>query len=123
MSDLTPAQIEARLIALVSAITRSQTQLGQARDVEMEAEVALHKAEIRAAFDPDCPKVRRGEATVGDRDNWIDRQVLPEWESHRRAVTAREKAIDYVKAVSAELETVRSLGTSVRQAYSLAGSA
>jgi hypothetical protein len=121
MSDLTPARIEERLSALVTAITRAQMQLRDARDAETEAEIALRKAEIQAAFDPSCPKVRRGEATVGDRDRWIDRAVLPAWEAHRRAVTAREKAIDFTKAVAAELECVRSQGTLVRQAYSLAG--
>ena len=121
MSDLTPVDIERRLIQITSQITAAQNTLRQARDVETEADIALHKARLTASHSEDCPKPIRGGTTVGERDEWIERTVFSEWCAFRRATTAREIAQDSLRSVLAVAETVRSLGASVRTAYSLAG--
>jgi len=48
---------------------------------------------------------------------------MDEWAQARVATTAREVAVDNLRVVLAIAETVRSLGASVRQAYSLSGAA
>lgn len=121
MSDLTPIDIERRLIAITGQITAAQNTLRQARDVETEADIAWHKAKLTASHSEECPKPTRGGTTVAERDEWIERRVFSEWSAFRRATTSREIAQDSLRAVLAVAETVRSLGASVRTAYSLAG--
>lgn len=119
--SLTPLQIEAKLTALVSEITRDQIALASCRDAETDAEVELKRAQVRAFHNPNCPKVTRGGYTVADRDAWIDSQVLAEWEAAKRATTAREIAQDKLRADNSVLDAVRSLAPSVRAAYENAG--
>ena len=119
--SLTPVDVERKLTALVSEITRAQQGLAEARNAETEADIAFRKARTVAFHSGACPKVTRGGHTVADRDSWIDAQVSVEWEALRRAETAREIAVDHLRAVLAVAETVRSLGASVRTAYAMAG--
>lgn len=121
MSDLTPVDIERRLVQLTSQITQAQQVLRDARDVETEADIALHKARLVASHSEQCPKPVRGGTTVAERDEWIERQTFTEWSAYRRAVTSREIAQDSLRSVLAVAEVVRSLGSSVRTAYSMAG--
>ena len=122
MSDLTtPAGAEAKLRELVSSITQAQVDLKEARNRETAAEVALKKARITAFHAGDCPKVTRGGYTVADRDAWIDRQTLEQWEAHRWATTAKESAQDYQKALVSVLEAVRSINALHKAAFSMAG--
>lgn len=121
--SLTPVQIEAKLTALVTEMTTAQKTLAAARDAETTAEIALKRAHARAFHDGACPKVTRGGYTVADRDSWIDSQVMNEWAAHKIATTAREVAQDNLRVTLAIAETVRSLGASVRTAYSLSGAA
>lgn len=119
--SLTPVEIEQRMVNLVTEMTNAQRTLAAARDAETAAEVAYKRAKARAFHHSDCPHVSRGGHTVADRDAWIDTRVMDEWAQARVATTAREVAQDNLRVVLAVAETVRSLGASVRTAYSLAG--
>lgn len=117
----TPIEIEARLTNLITEMSTARTTLAKARDAETAAEIAYKRAKARAFHHSDCPHVSRGGHTVADRDAWIDTKVMDEWAQARVATTAREVAQDNLRIVLATAETVRSLGASVRTAYSLAG--
>lgn len=119
--SLTPVEVEAKLRNLVTEMTTAQRTLAVARDHETTAEIEYKRAKARAFHHSQCPKVTRGGYTVADRDAWIDQQVMDEWAKARVATTAREVAQDNLRVVLAVAETVRSLGASVRSAYSLAG--
>lgn len=118
---LTPVKVEEKLRGLVNEMYAAQKNLRDARDRETDAEVALKRARAAAFHHSQCPKVTRGGHTVADRDAWIDTQVMDEWAHARVATTAREVAQDNLRVVLAVAETVRSLGASVRSAYSLSG--
>lgn len=119
--SLTPVEVEAKLRGLVTEMYAAQKALAEARDRETAAEIALKRARAAAFHHSDCPHVSRGGHTVADRDAWVDTKVMDEWAHARVAVTAREVAQDNLRVVLAVAETVRSLGASVRSAYSLAG--
>lgn len=121
MSDLTPIDVERRLVQLTTDITRAQGELRQARDAETETAISLKRARLYAGHRDDCPKPTRGGTTVAERDEWIDRLVFDEWAAAKRAETSREIAQDALRSVLAVAEVVRSLGSSVRTAYSMAG--
>lgn len=121
MTDLTPVDVERRLIQLVSQITVAQAELAKARDAETEAAITLKRARLAAAHHEDCPVPSRGGPTVAQRDEWIESACMFEWADAKKTETAREIAQDSLRAVLAVAETVRSLGASVRTAYSLAG--
>lgn len=121
MSDLTPVDVERRLVQLTTQITQAQNELRKARDGETEAEIALKKARLVASHREDCPKVIRGGTTVSERDEWVDRQCFSEWSAYRLAETAREIAQDALRTTLAIAEVVRSLAASVRTAYNMAG--
>jgi hypothetical protein len=123
MSDaLTPVEVETKLRGLVNEMYGAQKALAAARDLETTAEIAYKRAKAQAFHHSDCPHVSRGGHTVADRDAWVERKVMDEWAHARVATTAREVAQDNLRVVLAVAETVRSLGASVRSAYSLAGS-
>lgn len=117
--SLTPVQIEQKLTALVSELTRAQQQLAESRDLEVAAEVAYRRAQDTVA--ESAPVVKRGEVTVAEREEWIDRATRSEWEAYRRATARRENWQDYLRVVRDQAEVVRSLGASVRTAYEMAG--
>ena len=118
---LTPLAVEDKLRSLVTELTQAQRVLASARDAETRAEITYKRAEAAAFHRPDCPRVERGVTTVGDRDAWVSRQVMDEWQAVQIARTAREVAQDNLRVVLAIAETVRSLGASVRTAYEMAG--
>lgn len=121
MSELTPVDIERRLIGLVGELTRAQRLLAETRDSEVDAELAYAAARRQAAGK--APRVTRGSVTVDERAEWIESQpeVVTAHAACRRAQVRREKARDYLTVVRDQAEIVRSLGASVRTAYSLAG--
>jgi hypothetical protein len=123
MSDLTPVQVEAKLVALTKEMYAAQKTLAEARDTETASEIDYKRARARMTLSTDCPKPTRGGYTTADKEAWIDEQVINEWVAYRVATTAREVAQDNLRVVLAVAETVRSLGASVRQAYSIAGAA
>lgn len=121
--SLTPVEIEAKLRGLVNEMYDAQKKLATARDTETTAEVAYKRARAKTTLRQDCPKPTRGGYTTSDKDAWIDEQVIAEWTAYKVALTVREVAQDNLRVVLAVAETVRSLGASVRTAYSLAGTA
>jgi hypothetical protein len=116
-----PVDVENKLHGVVSDLTNAQSTLASARDAETAAEIAYKRAKARAFHHSDCPHVARGGHTVGDRDAWVDQKVMEEWAAARVSTTAREVAQDNLRVILAIAETYRSLGASVRQAYSMAG--
>lgn len=118
---LSPLDVEAKLRGLVNDMSAAQKALREARDAETNAEIAYKRARARAFHSQDVPHVTRGGTTTGERDAWIDEQVMDEWSVFRLATTGREVAQDRLRVVLAIAETVRSLGASVRTAYTLAG--
>lgn len=118
---LTPVDVEQKLRGLVNEMYGAQKALADARDAETHAEITYKRAKAAAFHHSDCPHVSRGGHTVADRDAWVERKVMDEWAHARVATTAREVAQDNLRVVLAVAETVRSLGASVRSAYSLAG--
>lgn len=121
--SLTPVQVEQKLFELTVEMYEAQKTLRNARDTETTAEIAHKRAVATAFHSPDCPKVTRGGYTVADRDAWVDQQCMNTWAAMKVATTAREVAQDNLRVILAVAETVRSLGASVRQAYSMAGAA
>jgi hypothetical protein len=118
---LSPVAVEAKLRALVTALTQAQQTLSKARDAEVDAEIALMRArdEIAKA----APKVARGEFTVAEREAWIDTAVRDEWEVLRRAETERKNAEDLLRVTRDQASVVQSLARGVDTAYRLAGAA
>lgn len=120
---LTPIEVEARLRASISLLTRAQDALRHARDAETEAEIAYKQTLYRATLSQQAPTVERGGATVGERDAWVAQRCEGEWAAYRRAQTVREAAQDHLRTCRDIVEVVRSLGASVRTAYEGAGHA
>jgi len=118
---LSPVAVEAKLRALVTALTQAQQTLSKARDAEVDAQIALMRArdEIAKA----APKVARGEFTVAEREAWIDTAVRDEWEALRRAETERKNAEDLLRVTRDQASVVQSLARGVDTAYRLAGAA
>lgn len=120
---LSPAQIEDKLRRCVTDLTNAENDLRQKRDAETEAEIAYRAAHRKAMLSSECPKVTRGGYTTADRDAWVDEQCAVEWEAYRRAQAKCQAAQDHVRTVRDISSTVQSIGSLVRQAFSMAGSA
>jgi hypothetical protein len=118
---LTPLAIESKLRQLVTELTRAQSSLALARDLEVDAKHAWERARRRALLSEKSPKVTRGGYTTAERDAWVDDQVTDLRFAYDRAVVTRESAQDHLRVLRDQAEIVRSLGASVRQAYELAG--
>lgn len=116
-----PVDVENQLHKSITDLTRAQQTLAEARNKETEAEIAYKRAQAAAFHHSDCPHVSRGVHTVADRDAWVQRKVMNEWAQARVATTAREVAQDNLRVLLAIAESTRSLGASVRTAYSMAG--
>lgn len=124
LEPLTPVEIETRLRQSITMLTRAEGGLREARDAETEAEIRYRQALYRAHLSRECPTVGRGatDATVAERDAWVQRTVDSEWQAYKRAETFRESAQDHLRTVRDVVEVLRSLGASVRTAYDVAGS-
>lgn len=118
---LSPVQIEAKLRRLVNGIALAQADLRLFRMKEAEATVILMRAKVSMSMSSACPQVKRGEVTVGDREDWIDAQTINERSEAVQATALREIAQDALRARIAESQAVQSLNASIRQAYSLSG--
>jgi hypothetical protein len=121
--DITPASTEAAISRCVRDMYVAQKVLRDARHAESRAKIAFKRAEARAYHRDDCPQPKRGLVTVGDRDAWIFRQVIDEWEAWEVATTVREVAQDTLRVILADIESQRQLNASARTAYSVAGHA
>jgi hypothetical protein len=117
--SLTPLDMEDKLKQLITELTKSQRRLAEQRNLEVAADITLHRAKDAVA--DRAPKPRRGEFTVAERDAWIDRETRDQWEALRKAVADRENAQDHLRVIRDQASLVQSLNASVRQAYELAG--
>ena len=97
---LTPLAIESKLRQLVTELTRAQSSLALARDLEVDAKHAWERARRRALLSEKSPKVTRGGYTTAERDAWVDDQVTDLRFAYDRAVVTRESAQDHLRAVS-----------------------
>ena len=125
MSDgyvsLNPVQVEQKLVQSVRELYAAEKLLAEARDAEVEAEIAYQAARRRLLLSDNCPKVTRGGVTVADRDAWIDSGCADEWEAYRLAAVQCQTAQDHVRIVRDVTSTVQSIASLVRQAFSAAG--
>lgn len=119
---LTPLAVEAKLRQLVTELSRAQSALRQARDLEVDARHEYDRAKRRALLSEKSPKVTRGGYTVAEQSAWVDDQCADLKLKSDKATVVREAAQDHLRVLLAQAEIVRSLGASVRQAYELAGS-
>ena len=119
--SLNPVQVEQKLRACVNELYAAEKQLADARDAEVEAEIAYQTTRRRLLLGDDCPKVSRGNVTVADRDAWIDNECADEWMAHRLTTVKCQAAQDHVRTVRDVTSTVQSIASLVRQAYSMAG--
>ena len=119
---LTPLAVEAKLRQLVTELSRAQSALRQARDLEVDARHEYDRAKRRALLSEKSPKVTRGGYTVAEQSAWVDDQCADLKLKSDKATVVREAAQDHLRVLLAQAEIVRSLGASVRQAYELEGS-
>lgn len=121
MEPMTPVGVENWLRRSVSALTKAESDLRDARDEETDADIAYRSAHRKAMFHPDCPRVTRGGTTTAERDAWVDEQCAEEWQTYRLAVAKRESAQDSLRVKRDVATAVQSIGALVRTAYSTAG--
>ncbi|MGH3304126.1 MAG: hypothetical protein ACRDOK_21090 [Streptosporangiaceae bacterium] len=121
MEPLSPLDIEAKLRSLVNQLGRAQAALREARDAEVDARHAYESARRRALLSDKSPKVTRGGYTVAEQQAWVDQQCEDLRFAADKATVVREAAQDHLRVTLAQAEIVRSLGASVRQAFSMAG--
>jgi hypothetical protein len=122
-AELTPVEVERHLKVLFNELARAQGDLREARDSELDAKRSYELARARAVLSQECPKVSRkeGGATVDERDAWVTLQIADAEEIYAVASVARANTEDYLRMLRQQAEIIRSLGTSVRQAYEMAG--
>lgn len=118
---LTPVETERELSRLITAITTAQLDLARFRKARAVAYLAHRKAQVRAAHSKDCPKVERGGTTVAEREAWIEQEVWDEFEAFTKAETMEAIGVENLRATLATAEVTRSLNSSVRAAYGMAG--
>jgi hypothetical protein len=120
---LTPVAVESKLRQLVNDLARAQMVLREARDAEVDARHDYDRARRRALLSEKSPKVTRGGYTVAEQSAWVDEQCADLKFAADKATVVREAAQDRLRVLLAQAEIARSLNASVRQAYSLAGTA
>lgn len=113
----TPPGAEAALQAFSDALEEARDLLAAKRDAEVDALAALKAARRRALLSPDCPKVRRNECTVAERDAWAEDQAADEELAWMLARAARQAAADHLRTVGKQGGFQQSIGASVRDSY------
>lgn len=121
MSELTPVAVESKLRQLVTALSRAQMDLREARDDEVEKELAWKAAHRRALLDPGRPRVERGGYTTAELGAWVDEQCADEYDAFRVAEARRKAAEDLLRVTRDQSTVVQTLARSVQQAYATAG--
>lgn len=113
----TPPGAEAALQSFSDALEDARQALADKRDLEVDALAALKSAKRRALLSPDCPKVRRNEWTVAERDAWAEDQCADEELAWMLARAARQAASDHLRTVGKQGGFQQSIGASVRDSY------
>lgn len=124
-TPMTPVEIEQHLKRLFNELARAQLDLRRKRDDELSAKQTYESGHRKLILDPACPKVSRkeGGVTVDERDAWVDTRVENEKFTLEVAAAERANAEDYLRVLRQQVDIVRSLGTSARQAYEISGRA
>lgn len=113
----TPPGAEGILQSLSDDAEVARVKLRQARDAEVDAELAYKAAKRRAILSPDCPKVRRDECTVAERDAWVEEQAAVEEQVYEIAKAARQAASDHLHTLRAQISAQQSITRSVGDYY------
>jgi len=116
---LTPVQAEFAVKRATNKVAFCTAEFRRAGDELVSAKIAYREAVVRAAFDPECPVPRRGEVTVGERDQWIDRRTALEKDALFAAEINRETAIEALRSARTEHQGAMAINASVREAYRL----
>ncbi|MBE3135295.1 MAG: hypothetical protein IMZ55_17655 [Acidobacteria bacterium] len=109
MAPLNPTEIEERILECSNRIARGVGVVSGAHETFLRAEHALDRAYARAYLDYDGPAHARRYAA--------DLAVETERDSRDIADVAHQSARRQWQALTAELDALRSIGASVRQAY------
>lgn len=117
----TPPGAEARLQEYSDALDKAREQLQAARDTEVDADAAFKAAKRRWLLSPECPKVRRNEWTVAERDAWVEDHCADEELAWMLARAKRQAAADHMKTVGKQGGFQQSIAGSVREQYRGAG--
>ena len=113
----TPAGAETALQAFSDALEEARELLAKKRDLEVDALAAYKKAKREAFLSPACPKVRRNEWTVAERDAWVEDQAASEEMDWMLAKAARQAAADNLHTLGKQGGFQQSIGASVRETF------
>lgn len=113
----TPPGSEAALQAYSDALEEARELLAEKRDLEVDAEAAWKAAKRRWLLSEECPKVRRNEWTVAERDAWVEVRCADEEQAWMLAKAARQAAGDHLHTVGKQGGFQQSIGASVRASY------
>jgi|SRR5450755_450064 hypothetical protein len=113
----TPPGAEAALQAFSDALEEARELLAERRDLEVDALAALKAAKRAALLSPECPKVRRNEWTVAERDAWAEDKCADEERAWMLARSARQAAADFLHTTGKQGGFQQSIGASVRTSY------
>jgi hypothetical protein len=112
-----PVDAEMRLRALDAALDVAVTKVKDARDKEVGLWRKFRDARSDAMLSPDCPKVSRGGYTTGERDAWVEREVLDAEAAYKKAIADRENAVDEMFKLKDQAAIVGKLSDLVRLDY------
>jgi hypothetical protein len=118
---ITPVAVERELADLSDRLEELRLQLVDARNAENDAKRAYEIMKVRAAAHSACPRVKRGEVTVAERQAWIDEHCLDAQLALQDAKNLRVIASEALRNAQKQVETVQSIGASVRTSYQYTG--
>lgn len=113
----TPVGAENVLQSLSDDMDIARVALRHARDAEVDASTEWKAARRRAILSADCPKVRRDECTVAERDAWVEDQCADEAQACEIAKAARQAAYDRLQTLRAQMSAQQSITKSVVESY------
>lgn len=114
---LTPATIEAKVIAGTNRVFHAQVEFAKARDAKTSAEIEFKRARVTSAASENCPSPARGGVTVAERDAWLDTETFSEWEALMRAESALDICNSAVRVNRDILSGLQTVARSVAEAY------
>lgn len=113
----TPPGAEAALQVFSDALEDARTTLARKRDEEVQAHAAYKSAKRAALLSEQCPKVRRNECTVAERDAWAEDQCADEELEWMLAKAARQAASDHLGTLREQGSIQQSITKSVADSY------
>jgi len=111
---LSVVEVEQRLVRINAALGSAVKELAERRKEELAALREFKRAKAKAMFDPACPEVSRGGATVAERDAWVDDKTEEEWHAHAAAEIARESARDHLNVLREQASTLQTIAAGQR---------